>query len=283
MKAIYWGTRGSLACPGPETQRYGGNTSCVEVIGREGTVLVLDAGTGIRRLGSKMAGQAGRIDILLSHLHLDHIIGLGFFAPLFIPGREVHIWGPASITQPLAPRLMRYLGPPFFPVHLRELPCDLTLHEVPDDDVEIGEFRVSSMLVSHPGPSVGYRITDGQQSLSYLPDHEPALGVRNFPLAAEWTSGYKLAEGVDLLIHDGHYEDREYLEHVGWGHSSISQTVAFAQLVSARHVALFHHDPTHVDEVLDRIAWEIAETPDKHLKVTIAAEGAEVEVAPQES
>ena len=147
MNVTLWGTRGSLATPGAETARYGGNTSCVGVIGRDGTVLVLDAGTGIRAFGKTIPTTVRRVDILLTHLHMDHIQGLGFFAPLFRPDLEVHIWGPVSSHISLRERLMRYLSPPLFPVSLRELPCMITLHEVPCGDVAIGEFRVSSALV----------------------------------------------------------------------------------------------------------------------------------------
>src|SRR5882724_473073 len=136
MHVMLWGTRGSVAAPGPETARYGGNTSCVEVRGSDGTVLVLDAGTGIRRLGPSLVSLK-RLDLLLTHLHMDHIQGLGFFSPLYDSGVEVHIWGPASTTADLRTRLMRYLSPPLFPVHLRDLPCQLSLHEVPCGEVEV--------------------------------------------------------------------------------------------------------------------------------------------------
>ena len=178
MRVKLWGTRGSLATPGPDTARYGGNTSCVEVRGAGGTVLVLDAGTGIHRLGASLPPDLKRVDILLTHLHMDHIQGLGFFAPLYRDDAEVHIWGPASSTQSLHARLKRYLSPPLFPVRLSELTCKLSFHEVPCGEVDIGEFRVSSALVCHPGPTVGYRIVSGEgRVLTYLPDHEPALGV----------------------------------------------------------------------------------------------------------
>jgi ribonuclease BN (tRNA processing enzyme) len=126
MKVTLWGTRGSLATPGPETTRYGGNTSCVEVRADDGSMLVLDAGTGIRRLGDAIADHASRVDLLLTHLHMDHIQGLGFFEPLFRPAIEVHLWGPSSTTQDLRTWLGRYLSPPLFPVRLRDLPRSRT-------------------------------------------------------------------------------------------------------------------------------------------------------------
>jgi phosphoribosyl 1,2-cyclic phosphodiesterase len=202
MKVTLWGTRGSLAHAGPDTIRYGGNTACVEVRGDDGGVLVLDAGTGIRRLGVSLPADVRRIDILLSHLHMDHIQGLGFFRPLFIPGMEVHIWGPPSTTHDMHARLSRYLSHPLFPVPIRELACKLTLHDVPRGCFAIGAFDVYTDLVSHPGPTVGYRIGENRRSLAYLPDHEPALGVRDFPRVGQWTSGFAIANGVDVLIHD---------------------------------------------------------------------------------
>jgi len=140
MQVTLWGTRGSLATPGPDTARYGGNTSCVAVRGREGGVLVLDAGTGIRRMAATIDTSVRRVDVLLTHLHMDHIQGLGFFGPLYRPGLDVHIWGPASVQMGLQARLMRYLSPPLFPVALSELPCRLTLHEVGETEVPIENF-----------------------------------------------------------------------------------------------------------------------------------------------
>ena len=132
MRARIWGSRGSLATPGPETVRYGGNTACIEVELSDGSLVILDAGTGIRGLGLSLDGRRPtRIDILLTHLHMDHIQGLGFFAPLYDPDVETHLWGPASTTLDLRGRLVRYLSPPLFPVHLRDLPCNLVLHQVP--------------------------------------------------------------------------------------------------------------------------------------------------------
>jgi phosphoribosyl 1,2-cyclic phosphodiesterase len=276
MRIKFWGTRGSIATPGPETVRYGGNTSCVEIRGSEDTLLVLDAGTGIRRMNQTIDRSIKRVDILLTHLHLDHIVGLGFFAPLRWPGLEVHVWGPASTTHTLAKRLTRYLSPPLFPVHLRDLPVNMHLHEVPSETTDIGELKVESDFVVHPGPTVGYRITGHGGSVVYMPDHEPALGVRKFPSAPEWTSGYALAEGADVLIHDGQYNTHEYETRVGWGHSTIDHTIEFGKLTGAKRLVPFHHDPSRDDDAMDK-EWAVATTrlkPD--FDVTPAAEGQEI-------
>ncbi len=252
MRVTLWGTRGSLASAGPETVRYGGNTSCVGVRGDDGTLLVLDAGTGIRRLGVAVEDIIC-VDVLLTHLHMDHIQGLGFFAPLYRSGLEVRIWGPPSTTLDLRARLVRYLSPPLFPIRLHELPCRPTLHDVPLGRFTIGHLEVAAALVCHPGPTVGYRITDRKVTIAYIPDHEPALGARDFPEHPAWTSGFSLAEGVDLLIHDTEYTDAEYAEHVGWGHSAISHALAFAGATGAKRLVTFHHNPAHTDAELDRL------------------------------
>lgn len=278
MQARLWGTRGSLAAPGADTARYGGNTSCVEVRGTDGTVIVLDAGTGIRPLGAKLPRTLRRVDILLTHLHMDHLQGLGFFAPLYNPETEVHIWGPASTTLGLRARLMRYLSPPLFPVHLRDLPCKLTIHEVPCGDFEIGEFHISSALVCHPGPTVGYRLTTARGVLAYLSDHEPALGAQKFPLQPEWTSGYTLAAAADVLIHDAQYGLAEYANHIGWGHSAMHHALQFAALAGVKRFVSFHHDPAHNDEDLDRLNREASDTVRPPFPVTPGAEGTLLEV-----
>ena len=273
MKVTFYGTRGSLATPGPATQHYGGNTACVLVRGEDGSTLVLDAGTGIRAAGSSLSRDVRRVDILLTHLHMDHIQGLGFFAPLYTPGKEVHIWGPASSTAPLDTRLGRYLSPPLFPVLLRDLPCRLHLHEVHRGEVEIGSFRVTAQSVCHPGPTLGYRVADAGAVLTYISDHEPALGAGRFPGAPEWTSGWELARGADLLVHDAQYTREEYPSHVGWGHSSLHDALAFGALANVTRLALFHHDPARDDEALSAAVEAALAEVRPSFSVTPAAEG----------
>ncbi len=274
MNVTLWGTRGSLAAPGPETMRYGGNTSCVEVQA-DGQRLILDAGTGIRRLGDALARDTRRVDILLTHLHMDHIQGLGFFDPLFWPDLEVHLWGPSSSTQSLRERLTRYLSPPLFPVRLRDLACKLELHDVLRlRSFRIGPFEIRTQLVCHPGPTVGYRIESGGASLAYLPDHEPALGTSAFARQREWIPGIELAEGVDLLLHDAQFSAEQYERFVGWGHSSIPQALEFATAAGVRELVPFHHDPTHTDDALDRIYEEVGKSYELPFKLSPAIEGA---------
>jgi ribonuclease BN (tRNA processing enzyme) len=224
----------------------------VEVCGDDPEhVVILDAGTGITALGSELAPHLRRVDILLTHLHIDHILGLGFFAGLYRPGLQVHLWGPSSVTLGLHRRLSRYLSPPLFPVTIRELPCELSLHDTPLGFFDIPGFSVRAEMVCHPGPTVGYRLDDGTGTLVYLPDHEPALGVRRFPDRPEWTSGYDLAAGADVLVHDAQYDEDEYRDRVGWGHSTLADAARFAAHAGAGILVAFHHDPRHDDAALD--------------------------------
>lgn len=254
MEARIWGCRGSLATPGRETLRYGGNTSCVEVRLHDGTVLVLDAGTGIRRLGLKLARERPKVvHLLLTHLHLDHLEGLPFFAPLRAADIELYVWGPPSPVRSLRERIGRYVSPPLFPLDISDLASAITFCDVPEEEWEIGNARLTADHVVHMGPTVGYRIEENGASLTYIPDHEPALGGLLDARSWDWISGFALAHGTDVLLHDAQYTDEEYESRVGWGHSSMSDALAFARLAEAGRLVLFHHDPLHADDQLERM------------------------------
>jgi phosphoribosyl 1,2-cyclic phosphodiesterase len=273
MIITLWGTRGSLACSGPEMTKYGGNTSCVQISGMGDSTLILDAGTGIRRLGQALEKKIKKVDILLTHLHLDHIQGLGFFAPLFDPTMEVHIYGPATSNRHLHFLLSKYLSPPLFPVLLSDLPCKLYLHKIPEDEFTIDNFTVKGEMVCHPGITYGYRISSNASSVTYLPDHEPALGVPAFPLAPAWTSGYDISANADLLLHDAQYTPQEYKERVGWGHSTLEQAIVFAELAKVKTLIPFHYDPCHDDKQLDDILSTMIERRRPAFKIQPGLEG----------
>ncbi|MEO6220206.1 MAG: MBL fold metallo-hydrolase [Ginsengibacter sp.] len=272
MKITIYGVRGSIPTSGPETVYYGGNTSCVEVV-QDDWLLVLDAGTGIQRLPVNTNPGNKRIDILLTHLHIDHILGLGFFKPLFDPAVEVHIWGPASITHTLRSRLGRYFSPPLFPVHFRDLPCMLFLHEIGNSRFEIGPFSVESAYVIHSGPTVGFRINHKHSVFSYIPDHEPALGRNGMINDVRWVSGGGLAFNADLLLHDAQYTFEEYKDKVGWGHSSIEAAGQFASIARVKRLLFSHYDPAHTDSQLSEIFNGFQKNHSYQFKYEMAAEG----------
>jgi phosphoribosyl 1,2-cyclic phosphodiesterase len=275
VKVTIWGCRGSLASPGPETVRFGGQTSCVTVHLSDGSLLILDAGTGIRRLGMALGhDHPERIDIFITHLHTDHIEGLRFFDPIWDPSVELNVWGPPSPIRELRSRIAPYFAPPFFPVHLRNIPSHPEFRDTPTTTWQIGSAAVTAQLVKHPGPTVGYRVEENGAALAYLPDHEPALGSDLSTVKAEWISGIALAEGAAVLLHDAQYTQEEYGERVGWGHSRTEDVVTFARRAGSRRLVLFHHDPLHTDEQLERIlarANEVTASGDG--QVELAREG----------
>lgn len=275
MKIKLWGVRGSITTTGPETAYYGGNTSCVDVW-EDGCLLVLDGGSGIQKLIVDNELATKRIDVLLTHLHLDHIQGLGFFKPLFDPSMDVHIWGPASSTRTLHSRLSRYLSPPLFPVLIRDLPCKLTLHEIENSRFEIGPFTIQSNYVIHPGPTVGYRVTGSQSTFAYIPDHEPALGKNGIIKNNRWLSGFDLAAGADLLLHDAQYTEQEYINKKGWGHSSMEDAGLFASMAGVKRVLFAHHDPSRTDIQLDDIFTKFQEKASYPFNYQLAREGMEI-------
>jgi ribonuclease BN (tRNA processing enzyme) len=205
-----------------------------------------------------------------------------FFPPCFRTDSRITIWGPSSPEASLEHRVARYISAPLSPVEVRELPCDVSFRDTPASEWEIGAARIRAEAVTHRGPTLGYRISDGDATVSYIPDHEPGLGASLDTLEPDWISGYDLAHGAGLLIHDCQYTDREYPTHVGWGHSPLSDTLAFARRTEAERLMLFHHDPLHSDGFLDRFlvtaveGWEaLGGTADR---IELAAEQRELVV-----
>jgi phosphoribosyl 1,2-cyclic phosphodiesterase len=282
VRVKVWGARGSIPAPGPETMRYGGNTSCVQLTLADGSMLVLDAGTGIRSLGLALPPSDGPLHILLTHLHLDHIQGLMFFAPMFRPHTEVVIWGPAAPEASLEDRIARYISAPLTPVEVRELPCHPSFREAETTEWRIGPATIRAGSVAHRGPTLGYRVDADGSSVCYIPDHEPGLGASLAELDEDWISGLDLARDATLLIHDCQYTDDEYPAHLGWGHSPLSDALVFGHRAGAEQLLLFHHDPLHSDAFLDQLGAHAGERagdfgrPDDWAR--LAEEGQETEV-----
>jgi len=283
MRVKFWGVRGSTPVPGAAAAGFGGNTSCVQVTAEDGTEVILDAGTGIRELGAALDGRCRVIHILLTHLHLDHIQGLMFFAPLFDPTVEVTIWGPPSPQRALRERLARYISTPLSPIEIRELPGQVKFRDAARPPWRLGDIEVESNFVAHRGPTLGYRLTAGEASLCYVPDHEPGLGTDLRTADRPWISGYALAAGATLLIHDCQYDEAEYRVRRGWGHSCISDAVTFAHCTDCAQAMMFHHDPAHDDARLEAIG---AEVQDQWLAagatgtIDMAREGQMIELTP---
>jgi ribonuclease BN (tRNA processing enzyme) len=204
--------------------------------------------------------QATRVrSTCLTHLHLDHLEGLRFFAPLWRPESEIHIWGPPSPVASLRERIARAFSPPLFPVQLSDVPCSLSFEDAPGGEWQIGPAQLLAAPVLHPGPTIGYRIDAGGRTLAYIPDHEPFLGGEDGGRASDWLSGYAVAADADVLMHDAQYTAEEYASRVGWGHSSVDQAVRYARAAGAKRLVLFHHDPLRSDDELAALGRGAAE------------------------
>lgn len=268
MRATIWGCRGSLATPGPGTVRYGGNTSCLAVETSAGRLVVIDAGTGIRSLGLSLLSEPPReIDLLLTHMHLDHVEGLGFFALIF---REVsiRIWTPHVDGGPAADRIREYLSPPLFPRRFDELPAHIEFAEV-EGTWQLDDLTVTAAPVQHPGGAVGYRLEEAGRSLAFVPDNELGLDLE---------AGLDLAAGADVLLHDAQYTAPEYADRVGWGHSSVEDFAAFVRRAEPRQAVMFHHDPSHDDATLEAMRDETERLADR--EIGLAAEGLAIDLPP---
>jgi phosphoribosyl 1,2-cyclic phosphodiesterase len=263
MRVRFWGTRGSIATPGPDTAGYGGNTSCVEVRAG-GEVLVFDAGTGIRPLGLALMEEFGTrpfsVHLFISHAHWDHIQGFPFFMPAYARSVSLHVYGASGPRRSLEMLLRGLMDTDYFPVALGDLDASLATHEFRGDDFQVGDVTVSGCYLNHPGMALGYRVRHAGKTVVYATDHEPyrstlpALGGRGEAgrrYGAELdTELIRFVEGADLYIGEAQYTDEEYPTKVGWGHSPLSATVGVALAAGAGALALFHHDPMHADEVV---------------------------------
>lgn len=267
MLVTFWGTRGSISTPGPQTEKYGGNTSCVCV--RHGsTIIVLDAGTGIRELGLRLmrehknTGQPLDIHLLLSHTHWDHIQGLPFFSPAYLPEAKINIYGSPAKGRFLASILEGQMDTEYFPVSMGEWAAKVSIREIKNHRITVDGLEiVSEEQKYHPGGSVRFSISSGKARIVYASDIE----LNSFiPAEICDEAGRKDAKAyknfirnADLLIGDGQYSDEEYKRCIGWGHTSMSLLADTAADCNVRRLAVFHHDPQHSDQYLDRAGMRL--------------------------
>ena len=286
MRVRFFGTRGSIATPGPHTLRYGGNRSCIEVQSSAGTLVILDMGTGAAVLGRELMarGEPSRGHILISHTHWDHIQGIPFFAPLFVPGFEWDIYGPRGLHQGLRQTLAGQMQSTYFPVTLEQFGATIRYRELVEGRLRIGDIEVTCRYLNHPALTLGYRLEADGAALVYACDHEPhsralATGVGDF--LGEDRRHAEFLAGADLVVHDAQYRASEYPEKIGWGHSTIEYACAVARVAKVGQLALTHHDPMRddaaIDALVDSLRTEGFRLAGPH--IVAAAEGHEVELS----
>ena len=292
MRVRFWGVRGSLPAPGNTTLRYGGNTSCVEVLTDDGTLIVLDCGTGLHRLGHDLLQRSPappRGHILIGHAHWDHIQGFPFFAPIFLSGSEWDIYGPRGQEYRLEATLAGQMQYTYFPVHLQQLSATIRFHDLSEGAFRIGSVRVRTHYLNHPALTLGYRIEVGGRTLVYATDHEPharheafdarrpAPALTGTRLHVEDQRHVLFLQGADLLIHDSQYLASEYPAKAGWGHSTVDYSVNVALAGGVKRLVLFHHDPLRADDDLDAILGTVRrDLGGSALDVAAAYEGLEI-------
>ncbi len=297
MRVRFWGTRGSIATPGPSTTHFGGNTSCVELTTDSGDLLIFDCGTGAHGLAAKLIAEGrGPIhgNILLGHTHWDHIQGFPFFSPAFVPGNSVAIYGPDGSRGSLHDVLSGQMEFTYFPVELGQLPALITYHDLTEGIHRIGSARVATQFLNHPALTLGYRIEADGVAVVYLVDHEPfsdelwradAEPGRLDSILHEGDRRHaKFMEGADLVIHDAQYTPEEYGPKKTWGHSTYEYAVRLAAAADVRQVALTHHDPGHDDKFiasLERKARVLALQCGTGVDAFCAYEGCEVVIEPR--
>jgi phosphoribosyl 1,2-cyclic phosphodiesterase len=281
VRITYFGVRGSCPCSSDRYRRYGGNTSCVLVEVAGELPLIIDLGTGLRALGDHLqaprsaTGAPLRANVLLSHLHYDHVLGLPFFSPMRHPDAVVDVYGPAQ-EDGLGETLDSMVRPPFFPVHMAQFQGTFRFHELGEtDEFAIGAVKVKVRSIPHIGRTLGFRLEADDRVLAYLSDHQAPLDLRTID-----PNVLELCDGADLLLHDAQYTEDEFAALPDWGHSTPNYAVRVARESGAKRLALYHHDPAHSDDEIDRMLREARDlaADTGALDVDAATEGSTVDL-----
>lgn len=251
----FWGVRGSIAAPGPTTQRYGGNTPCVEITCGDRTIII-DAGTGLRPLGGKLAaeGRNKEVDLFFTHTHMDHFVGLPFFAPAYDPSNVVRFWaGHLKPERTLESACRHLMSDPLFPV-----PPDVFQADVSFIDFDVGatlspapDIKVVTAPLDHPGRATGYRVEYQGKAIAVVTDTAHVPGKPN-------AGALKLMRNADIVVYDAMFTEAEFAARPDWGHSTWNEGVRLAEQAKAKTLVIFHHDPSRTDDQLDAIAAEAA-------------------------
>ena len=281
MKLKFWGTRGSIAAPGRDTIRYGGNTSCVEITTEAGKKIIIDAGTGIRPLGEYMMEQGEEIDIhlLMTHKHWDHIQGFPFFDPAYIPTTKISVDGAPGCLKGLSAIFDNNMGDGFFPIKFEQLSAEIkNLDRIRKGPVEIGGVKIDTILLQHPQGGFGFRFKENNRTIAFITDNELTDKAWAGTRPADFI---RFCKDIDLLIHDAQFTPEEIGRHTGWGHSDWASTVNLALKACVKELILFHHHPPRKDDEVDMIVSRCRDLTLKNCSdmiVHAAREGYEIQI-----
>lgn len=282
LDVTFFGVRGSTPCPCDDNRRYGGNTSCVVLDVPGGEPIIFDLGTGLRFYGvdERCGSDPFRATALVSHLHWDHVQGLPFFAPLHCTDTRLDVYGPSEEGSTLEQSFDVFMTPPFFPICYRELAGRVSLNDVPEGSFDVGPARVTARSVPHVGRTFGYRVDWNGLSVGYISDHQQPI---DDPTRVD-SQVLALADGVDLLIHDAQFTAEEFAERPHWGHCTVDYAIEVAHQAGVGELVLFHHDPAHDDDHVDRL---LAEARDRSVgldvdHVSAAVEGRTISLVPSD-
>lgn len=261
----FWGTRGSCPVSGPEYHHFGGNTPCLEIL-YDDVHIVMDAGTGIRQLGKVfMKEKVKKIDLFLSHTHLDHLVGFPFFEPIYQSDVTITIWSPPAMGRSCKELFNQLLAPEFFPITLSELEAKLHFRVFhPGEPLQMGPLTLDFHPVNHPGATYCFKIQTPRQMIGYTTDNELMQ-----PFGATEHSLIEFYRGADYLIHEAQYFSEEYVRKKGWGHSSLLGAMNFVEKTEAKKWLVTHHDPAHSDEELldlSKLALQQSSIPSEWLR-----------------
>lgn len=293
MKLKFWGVRGSIPTPGPTTVKYGGNTTCIQLVGDDeipinGEILIIDAGTGIRELGLELLklDKPLKVHLMITHTHMDHINGFPFFIPAFVPGTTIDIYGPLHYEKGLEEIFAGQMDYSYFPISTAQLAAELNYHELNEGEFDLGKLQVTAHYMNHPVLTLGYKVTDGEKTFIYTGDHEPYFDIigdaDSNEMGEEEADDMKAIveqqnkrlinffSGADTLVCDAAYTPEEYQTHKGWGHGSTDHAVNWAVEAGVKKLVLFHHEPTHNDQQLEKM--------ESYAREKIKSLGAELEV-----
>ena len=279
MRITCWGARGSIPVSGKEYVKYGGDTTCIEVRSRDDDIIIIDAGTGMRKLGNKLLASGKRsYSVLFTHAHWDHLMGFPFFKPIYVKGTKISMFGCPYAQRSITDILSKSMVAPYFPVDFSQLQAEISTHGICDETFDIGPIHITPIQLNHPNQGMGYKLTEDGKSFVFLTDNELTLHHHG---GEEYKDYVRFSADADLLIHDAEYTAEQYKVTKGWGHSVYTDALRMAMEAGVKRFGLFHHNQERSDAELDRMVDDcnrIVKDAQKQIQCFAAQAEAEIDL-----